>query len=187
MKVTRSHLVMGLLTSASLALPLAAHAGGSEVIKSQNVNQPTAAIANPSTTPTGQATDLLQAAKSAGTFNTWLSAIDKAGLSDMLKSGEYTVFAPTDQAFANLPAGKLDALLKDRAQLQQLLKHHIVADKMKVGDVPIGKMRSLSGENLDMEANRRHKLSIGGAIVVVPDLLANNGVMHGIDKVIVTN
>ena len=182
MKVTRSQLVMGLLTSASLAVPLAANAGDSA--SSQKANQPLATQTNTQTT---QATDLLQAAKSAGSFKTWLAAIEKAGLTDMLKGGEYTVFAPTDEAFSKLPAGKLDALLNDPMQLQQVLKHHIVADKMKVGDVPIGKMRSLSGENLEFEANRRHKLAIEGALVVVPDLVANNGVMHGIDKVIVIN
>lgn len=184
MKVTRSRLIMGLLSSASLAVPLAAYAGGSETINSQKANQ---SVAMQTNAQTAQATDLLQAAKSAGSFKTWLTAIDKAGLTDMLKGGEYTVFAPTDEAFAKLPTGKLDALLKDPAQLQQVLKHHIVADKMKVGDVPIGKKRSLSGENLEFEANRRHKLAIEGAVVVVPNLVANNGVMHGIDKVIVPN
>lgn len=184
MKVKRSHLTLGLLISTSLALPLAANAGGREIISSQKTNQRSAIQSNASTT---EATDLLQAAKSTGSFNTWLAAVEKAGLNDMLKGGEYTVFAPTDEAFVKLPPGKLDALLKDPAQLQQLLKHHIVANKLKVGDVPIGKMRSLSGENLDFEANRRHKLAIGGAIVVVPDLVAHNGVMHGIDRVRVIN
>jgi uncharacterized surface protein with fasciclin (FAS1) repeats len=183
MKVTRSQLVMALLTSASLAVPIAAHAGG-ETAKSQKANEPVAMQTNSQSAP---ATDLVQAAQSAGSFKTWLTAIDKAGLTDMLKGGEYTVFAPTDEAFSKLPAGKLDALLKDPTQLQQILKHHIVAHKLKVGDVPIGKMRSLSGEDLAFDANRRHKLSIEGAVVVVPDLMANNGVMHGIDKVIVTN
>lgn len=92
-----------------------------------------------------------------------------------------------DEAFAKLPAGKLDTRLKDPAQLQQLLKHHIIANKLRVGDVPIGKMRALSGENLDFEANRRHKLAIGDAVVVMPDLVANNGVLHGIDRVITVN
>ena len=187
MKVTRSQLIVGLLTSASLALPLAVHAGDKATTSEQTSNQPVAAQPNASATSTAQATDLIQAAKSAGSFNTWLGAIDKAGLSDMLKGGEYTVFAPTDEAFAKLPAGKLDALLKDPAQLQQLLKHHIIANKLRVGDVPIGKMRSLSGENLDFEANRRHQLAIGGAAVIMPDLMANNGVMHGIDRVITIN
>lgn len=93
----------------------------------------------------------------------------------------------TDEAFAKLPAGKLDTRLKDPAQLQQLLKHHIIANKLRVGDVPIGKMRALSGENLDFEANRRHKLAIGDAVVLMPDLVANNGVLHGIDRVITVN
>jgi uncharacterized surface protein with fasciclin (FAS1) repeats len=183
MKATRSKLLVGLLTSASLALPLSAFAGASEIVNAQKANQ--AAVTPPISTT--QATDLLQAAKSVGSFKTWLAAVDQAGLTDMLKGGEYTVFAPTDEAFSKLPPGKLDALMKDSAQLQQMLKHHIVADKLKVGDVPIGKMRSLSGENIDFEANRRHQLAIEGAVVVIPDLVANNGVMHGIDRVIVTN
>lgn len=183
MKATHSKLLAGLLTSASLVLPLSALADASEIVAAQNADQPTAAQPSPAT----QATDLIQAAKSAGSFKTWLTAIDKAGLTDMLKGGEYTVFAPTDEAFSKLPPGKLDALIKDLTQLQQVLKHHIVANKLKVGDVLIGKMRSLSGETLDFKANRRHKFAIEGAFVVVPDLVANNGVMHGIDRVIVTN
>jgi uncharacterized surface protein with fasciclin (FAS1) repeats len=183
MIATRTKLLVSLLTSASLVLPLTAFAGASEIVNAQQMEQ--AAATQPGSVT--QATDLVQAAKSAGSFKTWLTAIDKAGLTDMLKGGEYTVFAPTDEAFSKLPPGKLDALMKDPAQLQQVLKHHIVADKLKVGDVPIGKMRSLSGEALDFEANRRHKLAIEGAFVVVPDLVANNGVMHGIDRVIVKN
>ncbi len=190
MKTTHSKLFAGLLTSASLALPVSVIAGNGEIANAQKQNQ--AAASQPSSTAAAansatQATDLLQAAKSAGSFNTWLTAIDKAGLSNMLKSGEYTVFAPTDEAFAKLPADTLELLLKDTAQLQQLLKHHIVAGKLKVGDVPLGKMRALSGENLEFEANRRHSLAIDGAAVVVPNILANNGVMHGIEKVIVAN
>lgn len=177
MKVSNSKVLVVLLTSASLAVPLSVLAGESKHGNTTKVNQ----------SPSAQATDLVQAARAAGSFKTWLTAIDKAGLTDMLKGGEYTVFAPTDKAFAKLPPGKLDALMKDPAQLQQLLKHHIVAEKIKVGDVPIGKLRALSGESLDLDADRRHKLSIEGAVVVLPNLLANNGVMHGIDKVIILN
>ena len=183
MKASNPKVLAILFTSATLALPLSALAGASEIVNAQKENESLAAQPSSAT----QGTDLVQAAKAAGSFKTWLTAIDKADLTDMLKGGEYTVFAPTDEAFSKLPPGKLDALLKDPAQLQQVLKHHIVANKLKVGDVPIGKMRSLSGENLDFGANRRHKLSIEGALVIVPDLVANNGVMHGIDKVIVGN
>jgi uncharacterized surface protein with fasciclin (FAS1) repeats len=183
MIATRTKLLVGFLTSASLALPLTAFAGASEIVKAQKQNQATAT--QPSSVK--EATDLVQAAKSAGSFKTWLTAIDKAGLTDMLKGGEYTVFAPTDDAFSKLPPGKLEALLKDPAQLQQVLKDHIIVGKMKVGDVPISALRSLSGETLDIEANRRHKLAINGAFVVVPNLVAINGVMHGINKVIVLN
>lgn len=184
MKVTHSKILIGLLASASLALPFTVHAGNESTTAS---NKATDAVAAQNQGDATQAIDLMQAAKSTGQFNTWLAAVGKAGLSEMLKGGVYTVFAPTDAAFAKLPPGMLDALLNDQAQLLDLLKNHIVPKKFQAGDVPLGKVRSLTGQALDIKANRRHQMTVENAKVIVANILANNGIMHGIDRVIAVN
>jgi len=199
MKAKLSRTTVGALLGCALTLPLAAQAGASHAAAKQaEQNQAAAQSAadiNPTAASAGQnqaaaATpelDLLQAATKAGGFNTWLSAVEKAGLKDMLKSGPYTVFAPTDEAFAKLPAGALEAILKDVSKLQVLLKNHIVARAFKAGDIPLGSMRSLAGNALDVGANRRHTLVVEGAKVVMPDVVATNGIIHGIDQVMLAN
>lgn len=153
MKVIHRKILIGLLASASVALPLATHAGNLEAPAAKKASD---AIVAKNQGSESLAIDLIQAAKSTGHFKTWLSAVEKAGLSEMLKDGEYTVFAPTDAACAKLPPGMLDAVFNDQAQLLDLLKNHIVPKKFQAGDVPLGKVRSLTGQALDIKANRRH-------------------------------
>lgn len=178
-----------LAASAALSLPMISHAGGSHVAASKALSPLAMADVKAASTPvTTQPTgDLLSYAKQTGSFNTWVSAIEKAGLSDMFKSGEYTVFAPTDEAFSKIPTDKWQALINDQAKLNSFVKSHIVDKTLLVGDVPKDRIRNLAGENLDIQANRRHKLVVGGADIVVPDLIATNGVLHGIDRVIMAN
>ena len=184
MKVTHPKILIGLLASDSLALPFTVHAGNETTTAATKATDAFVAKNQGGAT---QATELMQAAKSTGQFNTWLTAVEKAGLSEMLKGGEYTVFAPTDDAFAKLPPGTLDGLLNNQAQLVELLKNHIIPQRFQAGDVPLGKVRSLAGQALDIDANRRHQLKVENAEVVVANILASNGLMHGIDQVLVAN
>ncbi len=184
MKVTHPKILIGLLASASLALPFTVHAGNETTTAATKATDAVVAKNQGGAT---QATDLMQAANSTGQFNAWLAAVEKAGLGEMLKGGEYTVFAPTDDAFAKLPPGTLDGLLNNQAQLVELLKNHIIPQRFQAGDVPLGKVRSLAGQALDIDANRRHQLKVENAKVIVPNILASNGVMHGIDQVLVVN
>ena len=130
------------------------------------------------------AADIVDTAKSAGTFNTLVTAVEAAGLVDTLKGpGPFTVFAPTDAAFAKIPKDKLDALLKDKAALTKVLTYHVVPAKVMAADVKPGKVKTVEGESMAIEA-AGGKVMVDKANVTKTDIVADNGVIHVIDTVL---
>ena len=140
----------------------------------------------PSTAAKPAAT-LLETARAAGGFKTLLAALAQAGLDDALDGhGPFTVFAPTDEAFAALPAGTLDSLLKpeNRAQLQAILKYHVLALRVSAAEASnLRSARTLNGQQLPL-ALAGGALTAGRARVIAADLACRNGVIHVIDRVL---
>lgn len=133
---------------------------------------------------TAQAADIVDTAKSAGSFNTLVTAVQAAGLVDTLKGpGPFTVFAPTDEAFAKIPKEKLDALLKDKAALTKVLTYHVVPGKVMAKDVKSGPVKTVEGSPLSVSVNGG-KVGVDNASVVKADVAADNGVIHVIDSVV---
>jgi uncharacterized surface protein with fasciclin (FAS1) repeats len=130
------------------------------------------------------AADIVDTAKSAGTFNTLTAAIEAAGLVDTLKGpGPFTVFAPTDAAFAKIPKAKLDALLKDKAALTKVLTYHVVSGKVMAADVKPGMVKTVEGDSVTVKATGG-KVMVDKANVTKTDIAADNGVIHVIDTVL---
>jgi uncharacterized surface protein with fasciclin (FAS1) repeats len=130
------------------------------------------------------AADIVDTAKSAGTFNTLVAAVEAAGLVDTLKGpGPFTVFAPTDAAFAKIPKAKLDALIKDKAALTKVLTYHVVSGKVMAADVKPGMVKTVEGSSVTVKANGG-KVMIDKAHVSKTDIAADNGVIHVIDTVL---
>ncbi len=131
--------------------------------------------------------DIVDTASGAGSFNTLVAAVQAAGLVDTLKGdGPFTVFAPTDEAFAKLPAGTVDNLLKpeNKDQLVAILTYHVVPGKVMSGDIA-GKtadVATVQGGNINVDATKGVK--VNEATVVTADVEASNGVIHVIDTVI---
>jgi uncharacterized surface protein with fasciclin (FAS1) repeats len=132
--------------------------------------------------------DIVDTAVAAGSFKTLAKALQAADLVQTLKgSGPFTVFAPTDEAFAKLPAGTLETLLKpeNKPKLQRILKAHVVAGKVMAADVvKVSSAKAVSGDTLRIAA-RDGGVTVDGAKVVKTDIAASNGVIHVIDSVIV--
>ncbi len=119
-----------------------------------------------------------------GNFKTLVTAIKAAGLADTLSSkGPFTVFAPTDAAFAKLPAGTVDALLKDIPKLKAILTYHVVSGAVMAKDVKTGMVPTVNGQSLDVKADAMG-VSVNGAKVTTADVKASNGVIHVIDTVV---
>jgi uncharacterized surface protein with fasciclin (FAS1) repeats len=133
---------------------------------------------------TAQAKDIVETAAAAGDFKTLLAAATAAGLVDTLKGkGPYTVFAPTDAAFAKIPKADLEALLKDKAKLSAVLLAHVVPGKVMSADVKAGKVKTAQGYELTVGTSGG--VTVDAAKVVAVDIVADNGVIHVIDTVIV--
>jgi len=131
-----------------------------------------------------QAADIVDTAKSAGSFNTLVTAVQAAGLVDTLKGpGPFTVFAPTDEAFAKIPKDKLDALLKDKKALTKVLTYHVVPGKVMAKDVKAGPVDTVEGSALSVSV-QGGKVAVDNANVVKADVAADNGVIHVIDSVL---
>lgn len=131
-----------------------------------------------------QAKDIVDTAVSAGSFKTLAAALTAAGLVDTLKGkGPFTVFAPTDDAFAKIPKADLDALLKDKAKLTSVLTYHVVAGKVMAADVKAGKVKTVQGSELTIGTSGGVK--VDNANVVKTDITADNGVIHVIDTVVI--
>jgi uncharacterized surface protein with fasciclin (FAS1) repeats len=131
-----------------------------------------------------QAADIVDTAKSAGSFNTLVTAVQAAGLVDTLKGpGPFTVFAPTDAAFAKIPKAKLDALLKDKAALTKVLTYHVVPGKVMAANVKPGMVKTVEGNAFKVSTSGG-KVMVDKATVTQTDIAADNGVIHVIDTVI---
>jgi uncharacterized surface protein with fasciclin (FAS1) repeats len=131
--------------------------------------------------------DIVDTAIDAGSFNTLVTAVQKAGLVETLKGkGPFTVFAPTDAAFAKIPADKLNALLADKEALAKVLTYHVVAGKVMAKDVVKMKMaKTVQGQSITIAT--ASGVMVDNANVIKTDILTSNGVIHVIDSVILPN
>jgi uncharacterized surface protein with fasciclin (FAS1) repeats len=130
-----------------------------------------------------QAKDIVDTAVAAGNFKTLATALQAAGLVETLKGkGPFTVFAPTDEAFAKVPKDQLDALLKDKAALTKVLTYHVVQGKVMAKDVKAGKVKTVQGSELTVATTGG--VMVDGAKVTATDIVADNGVIHVIDSVV---
>lgn len=131
--------------------------------------------------------DIVDTAVSAGDFKTLVAAIKAAGLVDTLKgTGPFTVFAPTDEAFAKLPAGTLDELLKpeNKDKLVSILTYHVVSGDVMAKDVvKLNSAKTINGKDVTIKTENG-KVYIDNAQVVKPDIKASNGVIHVVDTVL---
>ena len=133
--------------------------------------------------------DIVDTAVATGSFKTLVTAVKAAGLVDTLKGkGPFTVFAPNDEAFAKLPKGTVEGLLKDVPKLKAVLTYHVVAGKVMAADVvKLKTAKTVQGQEVKIDAAKWHlhmNPKINDANVVKADVVADNGVIHVIDKVL---
>ncbi len=167
------------LVLAALSLSMAALAQS----PAAKATPPAAPAATP--TPAPVLKDVVDTAVAAGSFKTLATALQAAGLIEALKGkGPFTVFAPTDAAFAKIPAKDLEALLKDKAKLTTILQAHVVSGTVLAKDVKTMKAKTLGGKEIDVVV-KDGKVTFGGAAVTSTDVMASNGVIHVIDTVVV--
>ncbi|AKG20380.1 fasciclin domain-containing protein [Calothrix sp. 336/3] len=128
--------------------------------------------------------DIVDTAVKAGSFSTLVAAVKAAGLVDTLKgTGPFTLFAPNDEAFAKLPQGTVEALLKDLPKLKKILTYHVVSGKVMASDVmKLKSAKTVEGE--DVKIDTSHGVKVNNATVTTPDVAADNGVIHIIDTVL---
>jgi uncharacterized surface protein with fasciclin (FAS1) repeats len=134
-----------------------------------------------------KAADIVDTASAAGSFKTLVTAVKAAGLVDTLKGkGPFTIFAPTDEAFAKLPNGTLDNLLKpeNKKQLVAILTYHVVPGKVMSKDLTGQKTIAKSVEGSEIAVDATNGVKVDNAKVVKADIQASNGVIHAIDAVI---
>jgi len=157
--------ILYLCAAAVVAAPLAAMAG------------------NPSTMNAKK--DIVDTAVAAGSFTTLAAALDAAGLVETLKgAGPFTVFAPTDAAFAKLPAGTVEGLLKDKAKLTSILTYHVVPGKVMAADViKLDGAKTVNGQSVMIKVVDG-KVQVDSATVTQADIETSNGVIHVIDTVL---
>lgn len=127
---------------------------------------------------------LVDTAMKNGNFNTLLTALKAAELDQTLNgNGPYTIFAPTDEAFAKLPADQLTALLADKEKLKAVLTHHVVNGSMTAADVTnMNAANTLNGTTLNIDTN--NGVTVNGAKIITTDIAAKNGMIHSIDTVL---
>jgi uncharacterized surface protein with fasciclin (FAS1) repeats len=132
----------------------------------------------------GASQDIVDIAASAGKFNTLVAAVTEAGLVEVLKGdGPFTVFAPTDEAFAKLPDGTVEALLKDREALTEILTYHVVPQRVLAADVEmLDSAKTVQGQSIRIDTSSG--VMVDNANVIQTDIIASNGVIHVIDSVI---
>lgn len=133
-----------------------------------------------------QKKDIVDTAVGAGTFKTLATALTEAGLVETLKGkGPFTVFAPTDEAFAKLPKGTLEALLKDKKALKNVLLYHVVSGNVLAKDVvKLSKTKTVGGQEVAIKV-KDGKVTINSSNVTATDIKASNGVIHVIDAVLI--
>jgi uncharacterized surface protein with fasciclin (FAS1) repeats len=138
-------------------------------------------------TATGKKADIVQTAVEAGSFNTLVTAVKAAGLVETLQGpGPFTVFAPTDEAFARLPAGTVENLLKpeNKSKLIAILTYHVVPGKVMSSDIAGKKTMAKSVEGAEIDIDATSGVKVDNAKVVKADIESSNGVIHVIDTVI---
>jgi uncharacterized surface protein with fasciclin (FAS1) repeats len=132
-----------------------------------------------------RAADIVDTAVAAGSFNTLVTAVKAAGLVGTLKSkGPFTVFAPNDAAFAKLPPGTVDSLLKNKAKLATILKYHVVPGRVRAADVAGKKLTVKTAAGLPVSVDGTMGVRVNDAHVIQPDIETSNGVIHVIDTVL---
>ncbi|HXH43733.1 MAG TPA: fasciclin domain-containing protein [Bradyrhizobium sp.] len=132
-----------------------------------------------------RAADIVDTAVSAGSFKTLVTAVKAAGLVKTLKSkGPFTVFAPNDAAFAKLPPGTVESLLKDKAKLAAVLKYHVIPGRVKAADVFGKSLTVATVQGQPVSVNGNFGVRVNDAHVIQPDIEASNGVIHVIDTVL---
>jgi len=143
-----------------------------------------AVVVAPVAVQAGSHKDIVDTAVAAGSFNTLATALKAAGLVDTLKGpGPFTVFAPTDEAFAKIPKADLDALIADKARLTKVLTYHVVPGKVMAADVTkLKEAKTVEGQMVRIDTSSGVK--VNGANVIKADVEASNGVIHVIDSVI---
>jgi uncharacterized surface protein with fasciclin (FAS1) repeats len=131
--------------------------------------------------------DIVDIAVASGSFDTLVTAVKAAGLVEVLKSdGPFTVFAPTDEAFAKIPEDKLNALLQDKEALTAVLTYHVVPGKVLAADVvKLDSVKTVQGQSVRIDSSSGVK--VDDANVISTDIIASNGVIHVIDSVILPN
>jgi uncharacterized surface protein with fasciclin (FAS1) repeats len=165
---------LGAMTAVALAAALTLSACGSD-----------SETATDSMTEEASVGTIVDTAIGAGNFSTLVAAVTAADLVETLSgTGPFTVFAPTDEAFAALPAGVLDALLlpENKAVLAQILTYHVVSGTVLAADVTDGDVATVEGSNITLST--ASGVTVNGANVVSADVMASNGVIHAIDAVI---
>jgi len=177
-----------ILTLAALAsLPFAAFAGSSCGSSCGSYEKASMATYQKASYNAAAQADIVDTAVAAGSFNTLVAAVQAAGLVDTLKGdGPFTVFAPTDAAFAALPAGTVESLLlpENKDQLIAILTYHVVPAKVLAKDVTAGEAPTVNGKTVTI-AITDGGVTVEGANVIQTDVLASNGVIHVIDQVII--
>jgi uncharacterized surface protein with fasciclin (FAS1) repeats len=143
-----------------------------------------AVLAAPAVGRAGDQKDIVDTAVAAGSFKTLAAALQTAGLVETLKgAGPFTVFAPTDEAFAKIPKADLDALIKDKAKLTQVLTYHVVSGKVMAADVmKLKEAKTVEGQMVTIDTSDGVK--VNDATVIKADVTASNGVIHVIDTVL---
>ena len=131
--------------------------------------------------------DIVEIAMADGRFTTLVKAIEAAGLVETLKGeGPFTVFAPTEEAFAKLLPGTIDALLADVPQLKNILMYHVVPGKIMAADVvKLSSVATALGPEIAIATTPEGTVTVGGATIVITDIEAKNGVIHVIDTVVI--
>jgi hypothetical protein len=136
-------------------------------------------------------TDIINVFLEAGTFRMFVSAIQAADLVDTLRGGLFTVFAPNDEAFAKLPKGTFDSLLKDMPKLTAVLMYHIVAGKYTINQISkMETVKTIQGQEVKIDAHKSHlhlNPKINDANITNPNLITDNGIIHVIDRVLMPN
>lgn len=128
---------------------------------------------------------IIDVATEANNFKILLSALNSAALIDMLRApGQYTVFAPTDEALRRLPPGALDAMFKDKGALRPFLCNHIMSGTLAANDILPGPLKPMEGLPLRASLDGS-RILVNGVLVVQPDIRASNGVIHAVEEALV--
>jgi len=181
---------MGVLVSAVVAVGLALPIYGAILDGRYAAEQRALSEERPGRRPAAQrkeqdmSTNIVETAREAGSFTTLLAAVDAAGLGETLAGGgPFTVFAPSDEAFARLPAGTVESLLADPAKLTDVLTYHVVPGRVSAAQV-VHLDSAPTVHGVDLPITIDGGVHVGGANVVAADIEAGNGVIHVIDRVL---